>query len=260
MRSALTALLATLAVPVLAQDDVCGPRMDTVRLPALQEGAWLGPNYSEPFVLGRVSDAGVSSFRMGRVAIRIRAQSHRWEDTAVHRLIARQIAALPGVAVQQLPPGLTVELAGDFPFASVEGDDYRVQIPHEAVELDNDGTPYLHTEFARVLLHEFAHVLDYQGGWSDTAAWRNAVAASPCRVSDYAAVSEQEDFAESTVAWLAYYALRVPHHVEEPEDWRYRRAMREQRQQRNAYRRDYRKRLGARFSVLNRLMHGRGTP
>lgn len=141
------------------------------------------------------------------------------------------------------------------PFASFEGDDYLVGFPLEAVQLENDGTPHLPLDFGLLLLHEFAYILDYHGGWSASAAWKRAVAASPCVVSDYAETSPQEDFAESVAAWLAYYQARVPHHVEEPEDWRYRRYMTQQRLERMALRMDYRERLGERFAVPRRLMH-----
>lgn len=165
--------------------------------------------------------------------------------------------------------------AGDLPgeFAGFAGlatngpDGYRVELAGGLVTLKNDGSPVVSPTTARLLLHEFAHILDMHAeyshpsfagsGVSESPAWRRAMSESPCAVSDYATTNAQEDFAESVVAWFLFYAARVPHHVEDPEDWRYRRYLRAQRQERATLRRDYKRRLGRRFGVLNRAMHAR---
>ncbi len=234
-----------------------------------------------------------SDFRQGRAALTLRvAADHRWEPRGVHLQLARTIASLPGLAVQRLPrvsrpyrefgiaPAMAVTMhageipgAGDAAGVAWTGSDgpYGVGL-RNAVSLDNDGAPVLQPWVGKALLHEFAHVFDNRiayesaGGtipdgeplhFSAGAAWQRAMSESPCAVSDYAANDAQEDFAESVVAWFLFYAARVPYHVEEPEDWRYRRYLRSQRQQRAALRRDYKQRLGRRFGVLNRVMHAR---
>ena len=104
-------------------------------------------------------------------------------------------------------------------------------------------------------MHEFAHALDAASTypnilngctpaddatecmWSASDAWQRAIADSPCAVSVYAQTNDLEDFAESVEAWFAYYQGRG----------------RLDSQTRSALR----ERLGKRFGLLNRLMHGR---
>ena len=241
---------------------------------------WDYDAYAVPFALvgrwRRTTDRGRGlerEYRLGRSQVVIRVEeSHRYDAQEVIRLVGKALARLPGGLTQRLPR-TAVEIIGDrdTPFANYRivygpgGPGNRVAafdpafgvvFPTSYVNLDNAGRPVLgsslsHRNFEELLIHELAHVLDYYAAhlayhagdlifptWSDSAQWRDAIAASPCAVSEYARSNAAEDFAESMLAWFAYYGGRTG-------------ALG------FADRRRLKTRLGARFGVLNRLMHDR---
>ncbi len=65
-------------------------------------------------------------------------------------------------------------------------------------------------EFEELVLHELGHALWYgTPDWWNESAWRAAVEKDGgAYISDYAATSEGEDFAESFAAWVIYRAYR----------------------------------------------------
>ncbi|MDE0371237.1 MAG: hypothetical protein OXI73_01640 [Rhodospirillales bacterium] len=106
-------------------------------------------------------------------------------------------------------------------------------------------------------------------GFSRSAAWQRAIEESPCAVSEYAMTNEREDFAESVSAWLLYFrlgaAIRDPgrFRVTDPfEDWNrwYDEHYSLTKAELAEYRRVLQERLGRRFGILQRVMHGRFAP
>ena len=165
---------------------------------------WDYDSYDEPFVLGgeRVnSEHGYSERLMkhGRLKATLRVyDSHQWENVAIHRIMAKAIAALPGTLVQRLPP-IVLEITrrtyssnSDNAFTvRSSAPPYTVQFPLRYVKIDNAGRPYVahtasHRNFEELLAHELAHVIDYHAihvfgvRWSISSGWVDAVDRSPC--------------------------------------------------------------------------------
>ena len=215
--------------------------------------------------------ASQSVYRSGRVQITIRLDdAYGWDRSRTFKLVARSLASLPGPLMQRLPPAnlnLTQFYAGDDPQAPASAyfdgsctgspdhgytcdGEHSVQVPDSFFVLADDGTrPVPIEQFEKTLIHEFAHVLDLfawhavlsvpgTNRWSRSDDWQRAMAESACAVSEYATTNAREDFAESVVAWFAYYAGRQGRLPPEARE-----ALRE--------------RLGKRFGVLNKLMHDR---
>lgn len=105
-------------------------------------------------------------------------------------------------------------------------------------------------------MHEFAHVLDLHAGhvksqgdestpilhgFSGSPEWASAMTGYRCAVSEYAGVNHREDFAESVVAYFAYYGGRNGILA-------------------SADRRALKHRLGRRFAALSRLIHDHYQP
>lgn len=247
---------------------------------------WSHEGYREPFVLGPKRETGDGYtervFRQGRARIRIRLQdSHRWAADDVHRLLAGAVASLPGLLVQRLPvltlavldrrPAngatalfLPADEGAEFPWL------YLVEMDWTVVKIGNDGSPSLDPLTEELLAHQLAHVFDHHGArlagrdglYSHSAEWTAAVADSPCAVSAHALANAKEDFAESVVAWLGYYAARTE--FIRTSGGRFAGFAPGEVVQRTAVpasdRKALRTRLGRRFSVLSRIMHSRLPP
>ena len=239
---------------------------------------WDGSDYREPFLLGRVQEGvttrfGTGSqavFRSGRAGITIQLDdTYGWNRSRTLKHVARSLASLPSALMQRLPP-TNVELTefevySSQPYAYSRwcsgGEDgeydpatgrpvdvcYGVVMPSRTFQSAAGQNPVPRAGFEVTLVHEFAHVLDFFSRISPTAAgsealsgqrWETAIEESPCAVSRYATLSSGEDFAESVIAWFAYYAGR-------------------QGRLGASARGALRERLGKRFGVLNKLMHDR---
>lgn len=202
------------------------------------------------------------SFKLGRASVSTRISDREgWpfgDIKAAHTLIARTVAMLPGGLTQRLP-SLNIEIAGHRASARTlyrrdPGPTYTVVFPSRYLHTDGPtfvGNHRGHANFEELLLHELGHVMDSHAGfiagrppgpngygWSSSGRWRRAMADSPCAVSTYAERNEREDFAESVVAWFAYYGGRNGALT-------------------GSDRRKLKHRLGKRFGILNRLMHDR---
>ena len=212
---------------------------------------WDYDDYAEPFVLGRGTVTGDyfyydRPFRQGVLGANLRVETNEYDAVPTAVLMGRALAAVPRVLSQQLPP-IRLEIAGHYANAQfLRGffpDSYTVRFPLRYVHGDNAGRPVLgnnhqHRNFEELLIHELAHALDsYSGTPSSSDAWLNAIHQSPCAVSEYAQTAGHlEDFAESVVAYLAYYAGRNG-------------ALS------GTERRNLKTRLGKRWSVLVRMFH-----
>lgn len=237
-------------------------------------GLWDNADFREPFALGplregittRFGTASERVFRSGRTRIAMQLDDTLDWNRRIFLQVARALATVPGALLHRMPRPLYLEVTnfehgGQAGRASMtwrrskgEPPTYRVSVYAVAFDVDAPGgLPRLREPFEEVLIHEMAHVLDYAARverlqrndcagdacrLSDGKRWLAAVASSPCAVSDYAETSNREDFAESVLAWLAYYAGRQG--GLSPQS---RGALRE--------------RLGQRWGVLNRLMHDR---
>ena len=251
-------------------------------------GLWDGNDYRLPFAVGSVQEgvttrfgtASQSVYRSGRARVTMRLDdAYGWDRSRIFRLVARSLASLPGPLMQRVPATVTLDLtqfrdemrAHDTEplpayaravcgYSAAAGAEcsYGVVVPGNWFDLTNGRRPVPGVTFEKMLIHEFAHILDYasanlpwQSGacdgstanpcpaeWSDADGWQAAMAQSPCAVSAYATTDAAEDFAESVVAWFGYYAGR-------------------QGRLEPSARSALRERLGKRFGVLNGLMHGR---
>ena len=258
-------------------EDTCAAspmQVDVVDLNTWQAfaGLWDGDDYRVPFALGPVQEgittefgtASQSVYRSGRARITIRLDdAYGWDRARFFKLVARSLASLPGPLIQRIPPSNLnfTETPGGAAYggAGVQFGEWVgvVTVPSSVFKLTNGKRPVPVSSFEHVLIHEIAHVLDFTHGVaihldptrycdddntycasSDTEAWRDAMAESPCAVSAYATTNAREDFAESVLAWFAYYAGR-------------------QGRLEPAARTALRERLGKRFGVLNNLIHGR---
>ena len=194
---------------------------------------------------------------MGRAQVLVQVSDQEgWsfdDIQAVHRLVGRTVAGLPAALTQRLPP-VQIQILGNRANATsfVDSPPYVVRFPARYVHASAGpggsvllGNTPSHRNFEELLIHELAHVMDAYAAhaqgtlrWSSSTRWHDAMAESPCAVSTYAETSPGEDFAESVVAWFAFYGARGG--VLAGDD-----------------RRRIRHRLGRRFAVLNRMMHGR---
>ena len=236
-------------------------------------GLWDGDDYRVPFTLGPVQEgvttkfgtASQSVFRSGRARITIRLDdAYGWDRKRTFRLVARSLASLPGPLIQRVPPSnlnltQTTDDGAAYGGAGILSGSFvgNVTVPSRWFALTDGKRPVPVDAFEHMLVHEFAHVMDYTKGisvfldpttycddsnvdclHSGTEEWQAAIAESPCAVSAYATTNEMEDFAESVIAWFGYYAGR-------------------QGRLEPSARSALRERLGKRFGVLNKLMHGR---
>ena len=231
------------------------------------------------------------AFKMGRAHVVIQIdESLPWQRPRIFHIVGSALKSVPSVLLQRLPgpdvqhmrrwlerqriydkpadvqiPPVRLEFthAAESGSARARSDtvgrlgdgfvrSYSVTVtPDRWLDDAHSPKPTLAIGFERMLIHELAHILDYYQRdartgadadtatlWSDTDAWQNAIAQSPCAVNEYATTNTREDFAESAVAWFAYFGGR-------------------QGRLDDAYRDALRERLGARYDVLNRLMHDR---
>lgn len=84
-----------------------------------------------------------------------------------------------------------------------------VALPEAYYNHWHDDEVVLSGEFEELMLHEIGHVLMLgSADWWRPSAWRTAVARDADYITEYAQVSEDEDFAESFVAWILWKAYR----------------------------------------------------
>ena len=262
---------------VTTVDDTCAPSpMDSGDYEARMawRGLWDGDDYRNPFTLGPVqegittwfSTASQRVFKSGRAHVTILLDDALgWHRERTFRLVGMSLASLPSALLQRVPSvhleftnalGVPEARAWANPAIGEGPLRYRITVPSGFFVDGDTARPTPGFGFEGVLVHELAHVLDQYAAnlafargecsassgrpcdWSEQEAWTTAMAESPCAVSRYATTNASEDFAESVVAWFGYYAGRQGRL-----DASARSALRE--------------RLGKRFGVLNKLMHGR---
>ena len=223
-----------------------------------------------PLTEGVTAGFGTASereFRSGRTRIAIQLDDALDWDRRIFLQVARALATVPGALLHRMPPRLTVEITpyghhglrlaeADWQFEGAHAT-YRVTMftgrdfvtPNFTGDRSSKRLGY---RLEEALIHEFAHILDYAayvGNWHECietgsacrlsgSNWQQAIDESPCAVSEYALTNESEDFAESVLAWLAYYAAR-------------------QGRLHPTVRAALKERLGKRFAALNRPMHDR---
>ena len=208
----LAALALNAAVSYAQTEDECGvfQHVTTCRIGSSTFGTMTAT--ADSFTLGRVREYG--SRKMGCSQSRTFAKAGQRSLSGSKRITATGslgtfTCSLPrpsrccgpcrSAVVQNTPPGaygptLQVTMyAGEIPgspgaagiaYSSSSGP-YGVGLPN-VVTLENDGSPVLRDGVARVLLHEFAHVLDNQIAvdavwWAEGAGWgTHPVFRRPC--------------------------------------------------------------------------------
>ena len=153
--------------------------------------------------------------QVGTLAVSLRVHDGETADRAeqVFAILAAILSNLPGVLTQSLG-----EVIVDFVPRNSLSSPARVFYPAEIRVSDRfirtDGhngpvflaTRYAYRNFEELLVHELAHVFDNKLNASLSQEWADAVAATPCRVSQYAHEDNGEHFAEAATAYLMLFA------------------------------------------------------
>lgn len=154
---------------------------------------------------GRRTYAVVAGSGTARLDIYGHFDNNAWVARRVARAWAGQPSALRRSA---MPLVVGVDYAGPvyWDYTQEPQQAHFIEFPASYVHEDANTLDWA---FEELLTHEMCHVIDKKGGrFSDMQDWRDAVAAdcdesgATTYVSDYAATSNVEDFAESCTAYI----------------------------------------------------------
>jgi len=138
----------------------------------------------------------------GPTSARLRVYDHFENPDWVAKRLAKAWAGQPAVLRRSaMPLLLSVDFSGPVYWdytGKVEGF-HIVEYPYTYV---HEEARTLDWSFEELLTHELCHVVDRKGGYRDEDSWREAVDADGGHVTDYAASSVGEDFAESCAAYV----------------------------------------------------------